>query len=85
MISLGKKRETGAIAQAMPESKSKTFYPYLSISDITTELPVTEDMIGDEVEAKVKLRLTRTSEYLNSENKKKKFSYEFDVLAIDKG
>jgi hypothetical protein len=79
MISLGTKSNT-----LIPEAplKKEVWYPSLHIPDISEELPLDEDALGDEVTARVKLKLTSISKNSN-EKSKGKFSYSFDVLAID--
>ncbi|HDP36492.1 MAG TPA: hypothetical protein ENN27_01280 [Candidatus Atribacteria bacterium] len=79
MIKLEKKRTPAA---SLPKS-GQVWYPSLDILDITEELPITDEMIGDEIDARVKLKVKRVSKFLNSEPKKETYSYEFDVLAID--
>jgi len=80
MIDLGKKSEvSGAIAESKPE-KNKVYYPSFYIDG--RELDLDDDMAGEVINAKVKLRVNRIGSNVN-EDKKKRMDVSFDVMGIE--
>ncbi len=86
MVNLGQ-TEKEHYGECCPEpvgkgkKKERIFYPNFSIRD--RELPISGDQVGKDVDAVVKLKVTRVSK--DDQETGKKFSYAFDIKTIDFG
>ena len=81
MIDLGEKVSSETMAMPMEKQKDRIDYPYLNINK---DLGLDEDDVGQEIEAKVRLKVRKIGKEISTTDKgtKKRDDNQFDVLAI---